>query len=388
MKLLAVKILKRLHLACLCCRVEALAAWLWPHANGSLPHSADEALQWLHAYSPDPAAPGVCRHDFGRADCDVEVIVPCYNVERYVVQCVDSILSQSTRFSFFVTIVNDGSTDGTGACLQRYASVPNVRVLNQANTGFSGARNAGICQAHGRYLMFVDADDMLVPGAIDRLMCMAQRTDADIVDGGFRRFADRDGGFSRIPFVARLYDIYQRGNMLPYSENATLTNGFVCGKLIKRCLFDNIEFPLGYWFEDSIYCMLLEPMSKRIATIDTLVYRYRMRGTSISHTYVGKPKAVDNLYITLRLLADRQQLGLGMDARMYDTLLRQMHMNMWCIRGAGTDVAKAVFVVQRHLVAHTLAAWHTRNARLEPIEHLLRSADFNGYMRWCRWHDC
>lgn len=133
------------------------------------------ALQLLHSYSADPGYSCIHKHEFAAPDCDVEVIVPCYNVERYVCQCLDSIISQQTHYSFFITIVNDGSTDSTRSHLAKYEHLTNVRVIDQSNTGLSGARNAGIRQAHGRYLLFVDSDDVLVPGAIDSLMRMAEK---------------------------------------------------------------------------------------------------------------------------------------------------------------------------------------------------------------------
>lgn len=382
------KIMKRLHLAGCAYWLSTLFARFSKDVVVSKPADVDEALAFLHTVSPDPGNTSIVHHDFGECDCDVELIVPCYNVELYVEQCIDSILSQKTHSRFFVTIINDGSTDSTPAILSQYARLPNVRIINQVNQGFSGARNAGIRQAHGRYLLFVDSDDILVPGAIERLVCMAEKTDADMVDGGFRRFADREATFSIIPFMASVYDMLQRDNLLPDKEETRQTNGFVCGKLIKRSLFSNIEFPHNYWFEDSIYCMLLEPLSQRIASVGGLVFRYRMRRTSISHTFAGNPKALDNLYVTLQLLADRQELGVAVDQRQYDMLLRQMFMNVWCIRGLGIDVARAVFVVQCDIVARRLARWHTSDKRLLPIERFLRQGDFYGYLRWCKWHEC
>lgn len=292
------KIAKRLRLADFFYHIESSVCSFYKSPVKQLPNDVASALQLLHSYSPDPDNSCIQKHEFSVPDCDVEVIVPCYNVERYVCQCLDSIISQQTHYSFFITIVNDGSTDSTRSHLAKYEHLTNVRVIDQPNTGFSGARNAGIRQAHGRYLLFVDSDDILVPGAIDSLMYMAEKTKADIVDGGFRRFADNEGDFSSIPGLAYIYDIIQHDNNLPQSEDTRQTNGFICGKLISRNLFNNVEFPLGYWFEDSIYCMIIEPMSRRNASVATQVFRYRMRRGSISHTFTDKPKAIDNIYIS------------------------------------------------------------------------------------------
>ena len=238
------KIAKRLRLADFFYHIESSVCSFYKSPVKQLPNDVTSALQLLHSYSPDPDNSCIQKHEFAAPDCDVEVIVPCYNVERYVCQCLDSIISQQTHYSFFITIVNDGSTDSTRSNLAKYEHLPNVRVIDQPNTGFSGARNAGIRQAHGRYLLFVDSDDILVPGAIDSLMYMAEKTKADIVDGGFRRFADNEGDFSSIPGLAYIYDIIQHDNNLPQSEDTRQTNGFICGKLISRNLFNNVEFHL------------------------------------------------------------------------------------------------------------------------------------------------
>lgn len=388
MKMTYVRIAKRLRLAELFYRIETLASSICKSSAKQFPEDAASALRLLHSYSHDPGSSCICHHDFVAADCDVEVIVPCYNVELYVCQCLDSILSQKTEYSFFVTIVNDGSTDSTRSLIAKYEHLPNVKVIDQPNAGFSGARNAGIRQAHGRYLMFVDSDDILMPGAIDSLMRMTKKAEVDMVDGGFRRFADRDGDFSLIPGLASLYDMIQHDNVLPKSDDTRQTNGFVCGKLISRSLFSNVEFPLGYWFEDSIYCMILEPMCKRIASVDTLVFGYRMRRSSISHTFAGKSKAIDNLYITLGLLRDRETLGIAFDQRQYDMMLHQMFMNTWCVMGLPEEVARAVFVVQRDLIAEKLNEWHTSDIKLRSIERLIRENKFHEYMLWCKWHEC
>lgn len=382
------KIAKRLRLADFFYHIESSVCSFYKSPVKQLPNDVTSALQLLHSYSPDPDNSCIHKHEFAAPDCDVEVIVPCYNVERYVCQCLDSIISQQTHYSFFITIVNDGSTDSTRSHLAKYEHLTNVRVIDQSNTGLSGARNAGIRQAHGRYLLFVDSDDILVPGAIDSLMYMAEKTKADIVDGGFRRFADSEGDFSSIPGLAYIYDIIQHDNNLPQSEDTRQTNGFICGKLISRNLFNNVEFPLGYWFEDSIYCMIIEPMSRRNASVATQVFRYRMRRGSISHIFTDKPKAIDNLYITLRLLCDRETLGIDFDQRQYDMMLRQMFMNTWCVMWLPKDVAYAVFVIQRELINERLSNWHTDNIKLQHIERFIRQNDFQGLIRWCKWHEC
>lgn len=125
-----------------------------------------ESLDLLNDYSKDSHGSCICEHTFNEIDCDVEIIVPCYNVEKYVEECISSILAQKTQYKCFITIINDGSTDGTSDLLKKYEALNGIKVITQRNAGLSGARNTGIAQAHGRYLMFVDSDDFLYDNAI------------------------------------------------------------------------------------------------------------------------------------------------------------------------------------------------------------------------------
>lgn len=102
---------------------------------------------------------------------DLSVIVPAYNAERYIDDCLDSILSQEGDFSMEVVVVNDGSTDWTRERVLSHASSDSrLRLIDQENRGFSGARNTGISEARGSTLAFVDSDDMLARDHLATLM--------------------------------------------------------------------------------------------------------------------------------------------------------------------------------------------------------------------------
>ena len=98
---------------------------------------------------------------------------------------MDSILSQKTGYTFFVSLVNDGSTDKTPELLERYRADPRVEILTQSNRGLSGARNRALEHIRGKYILFVDSDDTLRKGAVEALLSKAVETNADIVQGGF-----------------------------------------------------------------------------------------------------------------------------------------------------------------------------------------------------------
>ena len=126
---------------------------------------------------------------------DLSVVIPCYNAGRYLEACLKSLQGQELTNTEFI-FVDDGSTDGSDALLDEFAeSDRRARVLHLENGGVSRARNIAIDMARGRYLAFVDADDALEPGALSRLLALADAQQADIVsadhavvmDGGARR---------------------------------------------------------------------------------------------------------------------------------------------------------------------------------------------------------
>ena len=113
-------------------------------------------------------------------DKKLTFILPIYKVETYLPQCVDSILSQATQ-DCEIILVDDGSPDGCGAICDRYAENHDiVSVIHKPNGGLSDARNAGMEKATGRYVLFVDSDDYLEPGSVEKLLSWIGSTDADI----------------------------------------------------------------------------------------------------------------------------------------------------------------------------------------------------------------
>ena len=124
--------------------------------------NVEEAVALLEAFSSNPGSSCIEKKKFG-LEYDLEVIIPAYNVEKYIQQCLDSVISQKTNFRFHVICINDSSTDNTGLLLKKYENAENVTIIHQENKGFSGARNVGLRKTNGKYIMFVDSDDF-IPG--------------------------------------------------------------------------------------------------------------------------------------------------------------------------------------------------------------------------------
>ena len=147
--------------------------------------NADAVRTILNDFSPDSAT--TCVGDnVVELKYDLQIIVPAYNAEKYISECLDSVLSQETEYSYLITIVNDGSIDHTLDIINSYYSryPDRIEVINQENKGFSGARNAGLKVLKGKYITFLDSDDVLAPRGINSLL---RNTigEVDIVQGSW-----------------------------------------------------------------------------------------------------------------------------------------------------------------------------------------------------------
>ena len=137
---------------------------------------ASSARETLNRFSPKPAGTPDATNLLPDPRCDLQIVIPAYNVESYLAKCMDSVLSQKTKYTYHVVLVDDGSTDATPAIADRYAADSRVTVIHQENRGFSGARNVGLSTLFGRYIMFVDSDDYLPQGAMRVTLWKAELT--------------------------------------------------------------------------------------------------------------------------------------------------------------------------------------------------------------------
>jgi CDP-glycerol glycerophosphotransferase len=206
----------------------------------------------------------------------ISVVVPFYNVEDYLAECLDSLLAQ-TFGDFEVLMVDDGSPDGSRAIAERYAARdPRLRLVTRENGGLGAARNTGIREARGRYLTFVDSDDLLPPHALGLLHGSAQRTGSDIVVGSVDRFDSR-GNWS--PSWVDDVHLEPRERIRIEEFLPLLRNLYTWNKLFRRDFWD----AQGLWFREGVAYEdqpIVTQLFARAAAIDVLthiVYRYRAR---------------------------------------------------------------------------------------------------------------
>lgn len=226
----------------------------------------------------------------------ISVIVPVYNGAAdggtLLRECLDSIVAQR-GVDFELLAVDDGSTDGTAAILAGYAGrYPFVRVFGKANGGVSSARNLGVGMARGEFVCFVDADDCLLPGALNAFAATARRTKAPVIIGTAaadrHRVAAADGSFGikeygAVDYAART--LYQRGG-----------HNSPWAMLVRRSLLEEEPFDETMRYEDLELSCRLYLRAGLIAVIDTPVYFYRHNPASFLNSWT--PSRADSLRAT------------------------------------------------------------------------------------------
>ncbi len=289
---------------------------------------------------------------------DVSVVVPCFNAERFVGACIDSIMSQETDLSFEVVAVDDGSTDATGAILDAVASrSPVLRVIHQRNQGFSGARNSGIAGARGANLMFVDSDDLLKPGAIESLGTAIESAGTDIVTASYENMSE--DGKRATPIEGRR------------------THGAPWGRIYCREVWRDVDFPEGYWFEDTVQGFLIDPRFSQ-AYLDESVYLYRRNGEGITARCSSSKKGLDSFWVVEALLNRADELGIPYDRQMHDRVVHQLGPILWWRCAALSPVEKkALFVSACELYAKRAGGMScSRGGRWADLEKALRERNY------------
>lgn len=298
-----------------------------------------EALAYLQMQHPQKKISFAAENQ-SSADADLLVVVPVYNVEKYMQKCIDSIIAQKTKYSIQIVIVDDGSTDASGKLADQYASHGNITVFHKKNGGLSDARNYGMKQLTGRYLFFADSDDYIPSSyAFEKMLDAAYQKDADIVAGNFFRFVVKGGQEEQT--VDRKLERFRHLDDINAIKDL---QGFAWGKLYKAELFKSICFPVGYWYEDTIIPWLVFPKVNKAVYADVMCYAYRKNPNGITAAGLFSPRAIESTYITKRLLeiipkevCKREEI--------YRLFIAQTFINVQRVRNADNKTICAVFSI-------------------------------------------
>ena len=213
----------------------------------------------------------------------VSLIIPVFNVEEYLPQCLDSVRAQTHR-DIEVILIDDGSTDSSGEICNNYKDLDErISVLHQENRGIADTRNAGIEASSGDYIVFVDADDYLDKDHIKQLLTLCTDNDADMACSAW--VLDDHGRLSRCSYHKKEPGLY-KGNQEAMRALLTtrLLSSSVWGKIYKRKLFDEVRFPEGTnYYEDDATMYRLVSHADSVAIGEGETYYYRLRDDCLIH---------------------------------------------------------------------------------------------------------
>lgn len=241
------------------------------------------------------------------------VIVPVYKVEKYLGQCIESVLGQGF-VDYELILIDDGSPDSSGEICDKYATFDSrIRVVHKENGGLSSARNAGIKEAKGRYVFFVDSDDYLIDNyAFQGLYNLAQETQADVLMYGIKKYFEEDDRYeSDLDDVDVLkINFNNKNDALEYMIERNIYKADACVKIVKKEIVvkNDMTFKTGYLSEDMDWCGDLMLYADSFAYYNQQIYVYRLqRKGAITNTNSNK-LVEDKLYMCAKGLKQAESI--------------------------------------------------------------------------------
>lgn len=316
----------------------------------------------------------------------ISVVVPVYDVEKYLPTCLNSLLAQ-THENLEVLVVDDGSPDGSAAIAEAYAlKDTRVRVIRKANGGLGSARNAGLAEATGEFVAFVDSDDTVPRGAMGTMLRSLERTGSDFAVGNFRRVS---GNHRWVPAWARAVHSEERLGITYRDMPGILQDVFAWNKLFRLDFFKKyvVGFPEGVRYEDQEATARAYLNARRFDVLTTIVYEWRSRpdDSSITQQKWRIGDLSDRLLVWNRLRdylqdnADPETFRiwlariLGEDLRQYLEQVPRTSERYWSILQGGTEsLASAASNrvwsrVEPHTRIVTMAVAEGRRELVQPL---------------------
>lgn len=205
----------------------------------------------------------------------ISIIIPVYNVEKYIDKCVQSAINQTYK-NIEIVLIDDGSPDNCGKLCDEYAKKDDrIKVIHKKNGGLSDARNVGIKNATGKYVIFLDSDDYLEVYSVEYLYRLIEENDADISVGQIRPVYENQKTKIVNKTIedqnVKVYDKEQALEAMLY--NTKFTNSAL-GKLYRKDFFETIQYPIGKLYEDLATTYKLIDKSQKVVLGSNVVYNY------------------------------------------------------------------------------------------------------------------
>ena len=195
----------------------------------------------------------------------ISIIIPCYNAEKTIKRCLESVISQTYK-NIEIVIINDGSIDKTDSIIKKYINDNRIKYYNRSNHGIGKTRNFGIKEATGEYITFLDSDDYLPNDAIDNLYKLAQKNKLDLVVSDY--YVDNKNIKSEKIKSFPITNVKNNPNLI-FDINLAPWN-----KLYKKELIENIKFEENLKYEDAPFVIESIIKAKKIGKLDKETYYY------------------------------------------------------------------------------------------------------------------
>lgn len=309
------------------------------------------------------------------SDIDLSIIVPVYNSEKYLEKCLNSLLNQTTKYNYEVICINDGSTDNSIEIIKSLSEKFNNLIFEtQINQGISAARNAGIIKSKGKYIGFVDNDDFVSNDYVERILNECYTHNADIIQTG-HDIVYPNGKLKECRKY--LNCIINSGD---YKSIINNTKGYIWGGCIKKELFKDLRFPLGFWFEDMVASLLFVRRANKIVIIGDPLYKYLWHGNNASATLwkAGNIKSIDQFWLAYQCAEySINNLKLPKDNVFMEFLLREWSsMLITRTRLLSEDIHQAMFTLASCYIKRLNIDYKPQNFYIKKVYYAFLNGDY------------
>lgn len=275
---------------------------------------------------------------------DLSILIPVYNSENYIEECINSIINQKTHYKYEIIIVNDGSTDNTEKILFKYRHIRNINIIKQENKGIAIARNVCLENSKGKYIMYIDSDDILLDNAIEIFMNIIEKEKVELVQCSYYKFNQKEK--TDIIFKQRKLDnINDKYDILKIP-------GYPWGKVIKKELFNQNNFISGYAFEDTIIPYKILSQCKSAIILEDVLYGYRINEKGITKKITNNNKCLDTVFIIEDILRDMKSKKYNISYELYlFTLNCQFsYIVYYRIKKMDINIQKNIFIIMCDII--------------------------------------
>lgn len=300
----------------------------------------------------------------------LSIIIPTHNTHKYINQCLKSLNLDYLEDSIEVIIVDDGSDKQFRSVLETWQHrYPSLRLVFQPNRGISATRNHGIEASRGKYLTFLDSDDLINMDTLRLGLGRVMREKLDLISFDYQKFNDNE-----------------EQNVVQQPDNRSLlktVTGYVWGKIYKSSLWQDVRFPEGLDFEDTIIPFLTVPLVKKGVVEHEVLVKYRSNQLGFTKQSAGKLLNIDTLYILKWLLSEQKRLNIDMTDELIHYYIFQL-TNMLVRRSAYLSEEKQLGLFGlAQLYLNDILSEHDKNMEYSKLEKdLIRAMKSNQFEHW------